>query len=87
MHLPDQTMEAIERLEATVYGDPSRDKRGLVERVNSMEIYVGEIRDDLKKIIWLLVAGVLGAGLNLLLNTKNIASGQNQPPPAAAQKN
>lgn len=87
MNLPDQTMEAIERLEATVYGDPSRDKRGLVERVNSMEIYVGEIRDDLKKIIWLLVAGVLGAGLNLLLNTKNIAAGHNQPPPAAAQKN
>lgn len=85
MHSPEQFMEAIERLEATIYGDPSRDKRGLVERVNSMEGYVSEIRDNLKKITWLLVAGVLGAGLNLILNTKNIANSHSQQPPAAAQ--
>lgn len=78
-------MEAIERLESTVYGDPVRDKRGLLERVNTIESYLAEIRDTLKKIIWLLVAGVLGAGLNLILNTKNIASIQEKHFPAAAQ--
>lgn len=80
-------MEAIERLEVTIYGDPSRDKRGLVERVNAMEGYVSEIRDNLRKITWLLVAGVLGAGLNLILNTKNIAQSNqhNQQQPSAAQ--
>lgn len=78
-------MEAIERLESTVYGDPVRDKRGLLERVNTIESYLAEIRDTLKKIIWLLIAGVLGAGLNLVLNTKNIASIQEKHFPAAAQ--
>lgn len=85
MHSPEYIMEAIERLESTVYGDPVRDKRGLLERVNTIESYLAEIRDTLKKIIWLLIAGVLGAGLNLVLNTKNIASIQEKHFPAAAQ--
>jgi hypothetical protein len=86
MHSPEELMELIERLQVTMYGDPSRDKRGLVERMNTMEGYVSEIRDNLKKITWLLVAGVLGAGLNLVINTKNIAASHSQQPPPAAQQ-
>ena len=67
-----ELMEAIERLEATTYGDPSRDKKGLVERVNSLESTMSEIRDFMRKVIWLLIAGVVGAGLNLLFNAKNV---------------
>lgn len=73
MHSPAELMEAIERLEVTIYGDPSRDKRGLVERQNATEAYVDEIRTKMDRIFWLLVAGVVGAVLNLVLNTRNIA--------------
>ncbi len=73
-----EIMEAIERLETTTYGDPSRDKRGLVERVNSLESTMSEIRDFMRKVIWLLVAGVVGAGLNLLFNAKNAVQSHQQ---------
>lgn len=78
-------MEAIEGLEATLYGDPSRDRRGVVERVNAVERDVSEIRSGMTKIIWLLVAGVIGGVLNLVLNAKNLASTHSAAPPAAPQ--
>ncbi len=74
-----ELMEAIERLESTTYGDPVRDKKGLVERVNSLETSMNEIRDFMRKILWLMVAGIAGAGLNLLLNAKNSLQAQQQP--------
>ena len=67
-------MEALERLENIIYGDPSTDRRGVVERVNAVERDVSEIRSGMTKIIWLLVAGVIGAVLNLVLNAKNLAA-------------
>ncbi len=79
-------IEAIERLQTTLYGDPTRDRRGVVERLNSVEAYVMEIREDRKKIIWLLAAGVVGAFLNLVLNVKNtVPSLHSNPPPASAK--
>lgn len=74
-----ELMEAIERLESTTYGDPSRDKKGLVERVNSLETSMNEIRDFMRKVLWLLVAGVAGAGLNLILNARNAVQSHQQP--------
>lgn len=69
MHSPDQIMEAVHRLEVIVMGDPSREIKGLVERVNTQETYMSEIRDALKKILWVLVLGIVGAALNLLLSS------------------
>lgn len=69
----DDIMEAIEQLQATIYGDPARDRRGVLERINTMEATVGEIRNSLKYIIGLLIAGVLGALLNLVLNASNLS--------------
>jgi hypothetical protein len=89
MHTIEDLMQAIERLEATIYGDPSRDKKGVVERLNNQESFMAEIRDLYRKIIWLLVAGVAGAGLNLILNTRNMSQQQqqqNQAPAASHPK-
>jgi hypothetical protein len=69
MHSPDQLMEAVQRHEIILMGDPSREIKGLVERVNTQEAYMGEIRDALKKILWVLVLGVVGAALNMLLSS------------------
>jgi hypothetical protein len=66
-------MEALARLETTIYGDASRDKKGLVERVNTTEVYVMEIRNDIRRITWLILVGVIGAGLNLIINAKNLS--------------
>ncbi len=74
-----ELMEAIERLEAITYGDPARDKKGLVERVNSIELFMSEVRDFMRKILWLMVAGIAGAGLNLILNAKNMVQQHQQP--------
>lgn len=78
-------MEAVQRLEIIVLGDPSREIKGLVERVNTQETYMGEIRDALKKIMWVLVLGILGAVLNLLLSSGKLPISHNTPPAAAAQ--
>ena len=75
-HSPESLMEAVQRLELTVYGNPSEDKAGLVEKTNANVKYIEEIRGDLRKIIWLLLAGVIGAGLNLVLNAKNTVAQQ-----------
>lgn len=90
MHSPAELMESINRLEATLYGDPSRDRRGVVERINVVERDVSEIQQGMKefkqffqKIIWLMTAGIVGAVLNLVLNAKNL-SVSHTPAPAAA---
>jgi len=79
MHTAEEIMEAIQRLEDTLYGDPSRDKRGVVERVNAVERDLSEIKSGINKVLWWLAAGVVGAGLNLVLNIKN----SSEPHPAA----
>lgn len=84
MHTTEQLMEAVSRLETIVLGDPAREIKGLVERVNTQEAYMGEIRGDLKKILWALILGVFAAGLNLLLSTGKL-SPHNLTPPAAVQ--
>lgn len=68
MQSPEHLMEAVQRLETIVLGDPSREIKGLVERVNTQETYMGEIRDALKKILWVMIMGVVGAVLNLLFS-------------------
>lgn len=73
MHSNDEIMESIGRLEDTIFGDPSRGMRGLYERVNQTETYVMEIRNDLRRITWIVLVGVIGASLNLVINAKNLA--------------
>ena len=85
MHTIEDVMEAVERLEVTVYGDPSRDKRGLVEKFNQMEGYVMEIRNDLKKVTWSIIIGVLVALLNLVINAKSLTQVQSIKPPSQHQ--
>ena len=75
-----EIMEALNRLEVTIDGDSSRDKKGIVERVNILEAFVMEQREMFRKILWAAVLGALGTFGNYLLNIRSISTQQQQPP-------
>ncbi len=64
----EQIMERLDRIDNTLFGVPERNQRGLWERVNTTEKLAEAIDSRLQKITWLLVVGVIGAGLNIVLN-------------------
>ncbi len=54
-------MDAIERLETTVYGDPSRQHKGLSERVNEHDAFIRRWDKRAEKMLWALITGACGA--------------------------
>ena len=63
-------MDAIERLETTVYGDPSHQQKGLFERVNAHEEFIKRWDLRFEKIFIAIVCGALGAVGSLVLLIK-----------------
>lgn len=80
-----EIMEALNRLEDTIYGDPSRDKKGVVEKVNNHESFIQEIRDIFRKILWAAVLGALGTAVNVWINSRSIAIQQQSAPQHSTQ--
>jgi hypothetical protein len=64
-----EIMEVLHRLDITVNGDSSRDKKGLVERVNNHEDFVNTWERRFEKIFIAIMLGSVGAlgSLGLLI--------------------
>ncbi len=69
----------ITRLEATLWGSDDNPDRGLVSRHMMTEAIAMELKNDARKIIWLLITAVLLAVVNLVLNKEHATA----PKPAA----
>ena len=73
MSLTEAERRRVEALEAHLYGPPGEGDKGLLGRFQVTEAFVEEMREMNKKIIWLLVAGVLAAILNLVLHAPHLS--------------
>lgn len=69
--------QRLTRLERTVYGSDDEPQNGIVSRLHLTEATVTEIRDVGRKIIWLIIAGVVVGLMNLLLNSGRVPSVNN----------
>lgn len=66
----NQIDDRVTRLENTLYGLDGAQERGIVTRMVMVESSVTTINDAAKKIIWLLVGGIVVGLLNLLLTPR-----------------
>lgn len=73
----------MEALEAVVFGPRDDPARGHVTRVHELSNNMDEIRETLKKINWLIIAGVVVGILNLVMNKP--ATTHSEPPAAMAK--
>jgi hypothetical protein len=70
----------ITRLEATLWCSDDNPDRGLVGRHMMTEAIAMELKNDARKIIWLLITAVLLAVVNLVLNKEHATP---KPPTSA----
>jgi len=68
----------IQRLEAQLWGPDDNPDRGIVARVMMTESIAIELKGYAQKIIWLLIAVVLAALLNLVINKPATHAGSTQ---------
>lgn len=75
----------IQRLEAQLWGPDDNPDRGIVARVMMTESIAFELKADAQKIIWLLIAVVLAALLNLVIAKQNTNPASTQSTSGTAQ--
>ena len=63
------------RVETTLYGPDDEPHKGLVTRSHETSRGFDELRSDVRKCVWLLIATVIGMVLNLVMRPPAVASG------------
>lgn len=76
-HDPAELETRLARCERAIFGDDDSSE-GLSSRMKIIELHIGEIRENFRRINWLLIAGVIVGILNLVLKSPHSGSAPSQ---------